>query len=60
MRNKGSKVKFLLRAIFEDEKRHHALLKVILEIIVKGETITEDDWWETLWKDTPFHGSPGG
>lgn len=57
---KNAKVKLLLEAILQDEKRHHELLKQILEILVKGETITEDDWWDTLWKNVPFHGSPGG
>lgn len=56
----NGKVKLLLNAILEDEKRHHQLLKVVLEILVKGETITEDDWWEILWKNVPFHGAPGG
>ena len=54
------KVKFLLDSILSDERRHHALLKIVLEIIVKGETITEDDWWELLWNNVPFHGPPGG
>lgn len=54
------KVKLLLNAILTDEKRHHALLKMVLEIIVHGETITEDDWWKMLWEDVPFHGAPGG
>jgi rubrerythrin len=57
---KDNKVRLLLRAILEDEKRHHGLLKQILEILVKGETITEADWWDVIWKDVPFHGSPGG
>lgn len=57
---KNDKVKLLLTAILEDEKRHHALLKQVLEIIVRGETITEDEWWDIIWKNTPFHGSPGG
>ena len=57
---KDNKVKLLLKAILEDEKRHHGLLKQIQEILVKGETITEADWWDILWKDVPFHGSPGG
>ena len=57
---KDNKVKLLLSAILEDEKRHHVLLKQILEILVKGETITEADWWDIIWKDVPFHGSPGG
>jgi ribonucleotide reductase beta subunit family protein with ferritin-like domain len=56
----NSKVKFLLNAVLTDERRHHAMLKMVLEIIVHGETITEADWWELLWKNVPFHGAPGG
>jgi rubrerythrin len=54
------KVVFLLNSILSDEKRHHEMLKMVLEIIVKGETITEDDWWKLLWENAPFHGAPGG
>ena len=56
----NKKVKLLLNAILMDEKRHHELLKRVLEILVGGETITEEDWWDILWKNVPFHGSPGG
>jgi hypothetical protein len=56
----NQKVVFLLKAILEDEIRHHAMLKMTLEIVVKGETITEADWWKMLWENVPFHGAPGG
>ena len=56
----NTKVQFLLESILADERRHHALLKQVLEIIVHGETITEADWWKMLWEDVPFHGAPGG
>jgi rubrerythrin len=56
----NEKVVFLLKAILNDETRHHAMLKMVLEIIVHGETITEADWWKMLWEGVPFHGSPGG
>jgi hypothetical protein len=56
----NKKVVFLLKAILNDEKRHHGMLKMVLEIIVHSETITEDDWWKMLWENVPFHGSPGG
>jgi len=56
----NEKVKLLLEAILSDEERHHALLTKILEILVKGETITDNDWWDMLWENVPFHGSPGG
>jgi rubrerythrin len=56
----NKKVEFLLKSILIDEQRHHAMLKMVLEIIVQGETITEDDWWKLLWENAPFHGAPGG
>ena len=56
----NKKVKLLLNAILSDEKRHHALLQKVLEILVKGETITDDEWWDVMWENVPFHGTPGG
>jgi len=56
----NQKVKFLIESILTDEKRHHAMLKTVLDLIVHGETITEADWWELLWENAPFHGAPGG
>ena len=56
----NAKVRLLLNAILGDEERHHELLKMVLEILVRGETITEADWWDLLWKNVPFHGAPGG
>jgi len=56
----NEKVKFLLESIASDEKRHHDLLNKIMSIVVRGETITEEDWWDFLWRNVPFHGAPGG
>jgi rubrerythrin len=56
----NEKVRLLLNAILEDEKRHHELLRRVLEILVKGETITDEDWWNIIWRSVPFHGAPGG
>ena len=55
-----SRVEYLLRYILEDELRHHALLKGLLEAVVKREVITEDQWWDLVWKDAVFRGTPGG
>jgi hypothetical protein len=57
---KDEKVKLLLTAILEDEKRHHSLLQRVLEILIRGETITDEEWFEVMWRSVPFHGSPGG
>jgi rubrerythrin len=56
----NKKVKLLLNAILSDEERHHALLKKVLDILVRGETITDNEWWDILWENVPFHGAPGG
>jgi len=56
----NEKIKLLLNAILEDEKRHHDLLLKVLNILVKGETITDKDWWDVMWENVPFHGTPGG
>jgi hypothetical protein len=37
--------------------RHHAMLKMVLEIIVHGETITEADWWKMPGKTFRSMGS---
>jgi rubrerythrin len=50
---KNEKVNLLLKAILSDEKRHHQLLKNLLEILVRGETVTEGDWWDAIWGDVP-------
>ena len=54
------KIMFLLESIQEDEKRHHELLKTIMDTVAHGETITNDEWWEIMWRSVPFHGAPGG
>jgi rubrerythrin len=47
------KVRLILSAILNDEERHHKLLKTLYEILVRGETVTEGDWWDALWGDVP-------
>lgn len=56
----NEKAKLLLKAIMSDERRHLELLRMVLEITVRGETTTEEDLWDLLWKGAPFHGAPGG
>ena len=59
-KTENKRIKFLLQSIAADEKRHHQLLNAIMDLVVKGETITNDEWWEMMWKNVPFHGAPGG
>ena len=54
------RVKLLLSAIMEDERIHHALFKDIYEKVAKAEVISEEEFWESVWMDAPYHGAPGG
>ena len=49
----NEKVSFILRAIIADEKRHHKVLLNVQELLVRGETVTEEDWWNAVWGDVP-------
>lgn len=53
-------VQTIAAMIREDELRHHALLKELYKTIVESETLTEDMIWDMVWRDSPWHGSPGG
>lgn len=56
----GESEKVIVKAILDDELRHHALLMKIHKMVVEKETLTEQDLWDWVWKDSLFHGSPGG
>jgi ABC-type phosphate transport system ATPase subunit len=49
----NKKVLFILNTIIEDERRHHRVLKRVEELLVKGETVTEEDWWDAAFGDVP-------
>jgi|TARA_B100000315_G_C14472723_1_gene539124 rubrerythrin len=49
----NEKIKFILTSIVKDERRHHGVLKRVEELLIKGETVTEEDWWDTAFGDVP-------
>lgn len=57
---KDPRMKIILAAIYEDEVKHHKLLVTIKDKIARRETLTEEELWDMIWKDSPWHGTPGG
>lgn len=55
-----SRIKHLLAEIYGDEAKHHALMKHLLEAVIRQETVFEEDIWDMIWKDVPGHGAPIG
>lgn len=49
----NDKILFLLKAVLSDEKRHHKMLMRLREHLIQSETITEEDWWDAIWRDVP-------
>jgi hypothetical protein len=45
------RVKLLIGAVLADETKHHRLLTLILNQFIRRETMTEEDWWDLLWKE---------
>lgn len=54
------RMQLLIAAIYEDELKHHELLKDIRDKLAKARVLTEEQFWEAVWRDSPFHGAPGG
>ncbi len=54
------RIKHIITEIYEDEVRHHALMKRLLEAVIRKEAILEEDVWDMIWRDVPGHGAPPG
>jgi len=55
-----SRMRLILSAIYEDEVRHHRVLVDIKDKIARARVLTEDEFWDAVWRDSPWHGTPGG
>ncbi|MCW4013610.1 MAG: hypothetical protein NWF07_11550 [Candidatus Bathyarchaeota archaeon] len=53
---KDDRIKKILIKIYEDELMHHPFMTSFLELVIKRETITEQDIWDMLFRDLPTHG----
>jgi rubrerythrin len=56
----NEQVKTIASMIKEDEIKHHQLLLELHKAVIEPETLTQDDIWDLMWRDSPWHGSPGG
>ena len=53
---KDERIKKILIKIYEDELMHHPFMTSFLDLVLKRETITEQDIWDMLFRDLPTHG----
>ncbi len=55
-----ARLKLLLASILEDELRHHRLLTDVRDKVAKRRVLTDAEFWDAVWRDSPWHGAPGG
>jgi len=54
------RLKMILMVIYYDELKHHGVLVDLLKIVAEREVYTEEELWDAVWKDSPWHGALGG
>jgi len=50
----------ILVVIYYDELKHHGVLVDLLKNVAEREVYTEEELWDAVWKDSPWHGAPRG
>ena len=58
--SENNAIRTIAGVIREDEVGHHKLLVDLHAALIEQETLTEEAVWDMLWRDSPWHGSPGG
>ena len=53
-------LRLLIEAMLRDERIHHELLVNIEKLIAEKEAVDPEEFWDYLWKHSPYHGAPGG
>lgn len=44
------RIRFILQEIISDEKKHHAVIKRIYELVCEGEKVKDAEWWDFLFR----------
>jgi len=58
-KSSDERVKTIAAMIRDEEGRHHRLLVHLHKALIEPQTLTEEAIWELLWRDSPWHGTPG-
>jgi len=44
------RIRFILQDIISDEKKHHAIMKRVHELVCEGEKVKDEKWWDFLFR----------
>lgn len=49
-KTEDDRIRFILQNIISDEKKHHAIMKRVHELICEGEKVQDQRWWDFLFR----------
>ena len=47
---RDKRIRFILQTIISDEKRHHTLMNRLQELVLKGNGVQDEKWWDFLYR----------
>ena len=49
-KTKDERIRFIIQDIISDEKKHHAIMKRVHELVCEGEKVKDEKWWDFLFR----------
>ncbi len=49
-KTEDKRIRFILQEIISDEKKHHAIIKRMYELVCEGEKVKDEKWWDFLFR----------
>jgi rubrerythrin len=49
-KTEDNRIRFILQDIISDEKKHHAIMKRVHELVCEGEKVQNQRWWDFLFR----------
>ena len=45
-----NRIRFILQDIIRDERKHHAIMQRVHELVCEGEKVQDEKWWDFLFR----------
>ena len=49
-KTKDERIRFIIQDIISDEKKHHAIMKRVHQLVCESEKVKDEKWWDFLFR----------
>jgi len=49
-KTEDERIRFIIQDIISDEKKHHAIMKRVHELVCESEKVKDEKWWDFLFR----------